>query len=240
MSGSVLVGYDGSPNSDDAVVLGQALARLTGAKLVLAHVFRAAPSKPNAGASAVASRERFLRRRGDELLEQAAKVAGADARRVVVGSTTTATGMRTLAESEGAVAVVFGSASNTEPGRVHPGSASRRLLQGAPAAVAFAPVGYRSRAAGVPGRIGFVHDDEDATARRSAEALASALGGGASLVDGADEVDLLVIGSRPDADEGRVQISANAEAPLHGAVSPVVVVARGVALPSAGAVAAVA
>jgi hypothetical protein len=148
--------------------------------------------------------------------------------------------MRTLAEREGAVAVVFGSASNTEPGHVHPGSASRRLLQGAPCAVAFAPVGYRDRANGIPGRIGFVHDDEEGTARRSAEAVAGAIGQAASVVEATDQVDLLVIGSRPGADHGRVMIAASAEAPLHAAVSPAVVVARGVALPSAGTLASVA
>jgi nucleotide-binding universal stress UspA family protein len=237
MSGPVFVAYDGTPRADDAVALGRVLAQLTGSELALAHIYRAAPSRPNGDDE---GRERFLRRRGEALLEQAAQIAGGDARRVVLGSTTTATGMRSLAERDSAAAVVFGSASNTEPGHVHPGSASRRMLQGAPCAVAFAPVGYRGRANGVPARIGFVHDDPDATAHRSAEALASAIGGAASVVDGYDSVDLLVIGSRPGAEAGRVQISANAEAPLHAAVSPVVVVARGVELPVAGALASVA
>jgi hypothetical protein len=122
---------------------------------------------------------------------------------------------------------------------VHPGSASRRLLQGSPSAVAFAPVGYRASAGRVPNRIGVSHDDDDATARQSAAAIVEALGSSATVVvDG--PVDLLLIGSRPGAEHGRVMLGASAEAPLHAATSPVVVLARGVALPSAAALASVA
>ena len=239
MSSTILVAYDGSPNADDAVAVGQLLAKLTGSELALAHIYRAGHQRGSHGATTVEARERFLRRRGEELLERGAAVAGGDARRVVLGSTTTATGMRTLAEREAATAVVFGSASNTEPGHVHPGSASRRLLQGAPAAIAFAPVGYRQSASKIPSRIGVSHDDDDAAARQSAEAIVDALGRTAAVVEDG-QVDLLLIGSRPGAEHGRVMIGANAEAPLHAATSPVVVVARGVVLPSAAALASVA
>jgi hypothetical protein len=122
---------------------------------------------------------------------------------------------------------------------VHPGSASRRLLQGAPAAIAFAPVGYRGSASKIPSRIGVSHDDDDAAARQSAEAIVDALGRSAAVVEDG-QVDLLLIGSRPSAEHGRVMIGASAEAPLHAATSPVVVVARGVVLPSAAALASVA
>ncbi len=239
MSSTILVAYDGSPNADDAVAVGQLLAKLTGSELTLAHVYRAGPPRGARGATTVQARERFLQRRGEELLERGAAVAGVDVRRVVLGSTTTATGMRTLAEREGATAVVFGSAKNTEPGHVHPGSASRRLLQGAPAAVAFAPVGYREWARTIPSRIGVSHDDDDAAARQSAEAIVDALGRSAAIVE-EGQVDLLLIGSRPGAERGRVMIGASAETPLHAATSPVVVVPRGVVLPSAAALASVA
>lgn len=239
MSGSVLVAYDGSPNADDAVALGRLLARLTGSDLTLAHVYRAASRKANGDATVADGRDRFLARRGEEFLARAAGDDG-EVRQIVLGATTTATGMRSLAEREDAVVVVFGSARNTEPGRVHPGSASRRLLQGAPCAVAFAPVGYRERGSAIPARIGFVHDDEDGAARDSAEALARAIGAAASVAEAAEGVDLLLIGSRSGAEPGRVMIAASAEAPLHAATSPALVVARGVALPSSGALASVA
>ena len=239
MSSTILVAYDGSPNADDAVAFGRLLAQLTGSELTLAHIHGTRPQRGTRGAATVEARERFLRRRGEDLLERGTAIAGVDARRVVLGSTTTATGIRSLAEREGATAVVFGSASNTEPGHVHPGSASRRLLQGAPSAVAFAPVGYAASAGRVPTRIGISHDDDDATARQSAAAILDALGNSAAAVaDG--PVDLLLIGSRPGAEHGRVMLGASAEAPLHAATSPVVVLARGVVLPSAAALASVA
>jgi nucleotide-binding universal stress UspA family protein len=239
MSSTILVAYDGSPNADDAVAAGRLLAQLTGSQLTLAHIHTTRPQRGTRGAATVAAREDFLRRRGEELLERAAARAGGDVRRVVLGSTTTATGMRTLAEREAATAVVFGSASNTEPGHVHPGSASRRLLQGVASAIAFAPVGYRESAGKIPSRIGVSHDDDDATARQSAEAIVDALGRSAAVVEDGP-VDLLLIGSRPGAEHGRVMIGASAEAPLHAATSPVVVVPRGVVLPSAAALESVA
>lgn len=231
MNSPIVVAYDGSQNADDAVVLGQALAQLTGGELVVAHIYRLAVPQPTSGAATLDGHNAFLRHRGEELLDRAAEIAGSQPRRIVEGATTTATGIRTLAEREHAAVVVFGSATHTEPGHVHPGSASRRLLQGSPAAVAFAPAGYRQSASGVPTRIAVSHDDDSATARASAEALARAVGT-ATLVE-PGEADLLVLGSRPGGEHGRVMISASAEAPLQSAKSPVVVVARGIVLPSA-------
>ena len=46
----IIVAYDGSPNADDAVALGNLLAHLTGAPLALAHV-RWASRLPRATAS---------------------------------------------------------------------------------------------------------------------------------------------------------------------------------------------
>lgn len=240
MPAPVIVAYDGSANADDAVLLGRDLARLTGGELVLAHVYRTAQPQPTTGAASVAGRAQFLSHRGEALLERAAGLAGAAPRTLVQAATTTATGIRTLAERERAAIVVFGSAHGTEPGHVHPGSAARRLLQGSPAAVAFAPVGYRHLPDAIPGRIAFAFDDDEATARRSAEALAVAGGGASSVVERAEDADLLVIGSRPGAAPGDVMIAASAEATLHAASCPAVVVARGSALPGATRLASVA
>lgn len=238
MSGPIIVAYDGTTNADDAVALARQLAQLSGHALVLAHVYRNAAPRPGHGAEASVGRNRFLERRGHELLRSAKANAGDAARTIVVGATTTATGIRKLAEREQASLIVFGSARDGEPGRVHPGSASRRLLQGAPCAVAFAPVGFRDRTATIPHRIAVSHDDEAGTARRSAEALSQAIGS-AQLVDNHD-ADLLLIGSRRGAEHGRVMISARAEAPLRAAASPAIVVARDVPLPVVGALESVA
>ena len=52
----------------------------------------------------------------------------------------------------------------------------------------------------------------------------------AQVVDRAHRVDLLVVGSRPEAPAGRVMITARSENTIDGATAPVLVVARGVAL----------
>src|SRR6516165_10036169 len=48
----IIVAYDGSPNADDAVALGNLLAHLTGAPLALAHVYRTPSQSPREGAGA--------------------------------------------------------------------------------------------------------------------------------------------------------------------------------------------
>lgn len=138
-----LVAYDGSPNSKDALALAQRLAARDLSPIELAHVHRASRSRPGAERSD-AERERFLARRAHELLREAGV---ADARLHTVASTTTARGLRELAEREGIDVIVFGSAAGTPPGRVSPGSASRRLLHNGPAALAFAPAGYAAEGA---------------------------------------------------------------------------------------------
>src|SRR5262249_44289836 len=166
----IIVAYDGSPNADDAAVLGRLLAAASGAPLALAHVYRAPTPAVRRSAATMDGRERFMRQRADDLLARGAQLAGGDPARFVLASTTTATGMRTLAEREQATLLVFGSAHDTQPGRVHPGSASRRLLQVLPCAIAFAPVGYREHAPSELRAIALAGGD--ATARTSAQALA--------------------------------------------------------------------
>ena len=52
----------------------------------------------------------------------------------------------------------------------------------------------------------------------------------ATVVDRDRGVDLLVVGSRPEAREGRVMITSRAANVIEEATSPVLIVARGVAL----------
>ena len=79
-------------------------------------------------------------------------------------------------------------------------------------------------------RIGLIPDDGDESAEETAKGLAARLG--AKIASSIDEpVDLLVVGSRPEAPEGRVMISASVEYAIENAFSPVLVVPRGVVLP---------
>src|SRR5262245_19049221 len=117
----IIVAYDASPNADDAVALGNLLANVTEAPLALAHVCRPPSQNPRDGAGAAVGRAKLARRVADEVLSHGARLADRDVARLAVSSTTTATGIRTIAGREHAALVLFGSAQRTLPGRVHPG-----------------------------------------------------------------------------------------------------------------------
>jgi nucleotide-binding universal stress UspA family protein len=223
----IIIAYDGSPNADDAAVLGRLLAAGSGAPLALAHVYRAPEPAVRRRATTMDGRERFMRQRAADLLARGAELAGRDAARVALASTTTATGMRALAEREQAALLVFGSAYDTQPGRVHPGSAARRLLQVLPCAIAFAPVGYREHAPSELRTIALA--GEDAAARTSAQALARATAARVTEAGDQDEPRepddrLLFLGSAPSTNSTRVIVNADAGQRIQRARSPVVVV----------------
>jgi nucleotide-binding universal stress UspA family protein len=224
MTAPILIAYDGTPHADDAIALARLLAQATGAPLELAHVHRAgATASPSL---APRGRAAFLRGESERVLARGAQLLGdPDVRRHAVAATTTATGLRELAAGEGALMVVSGSARDVPPGRAHPGSAARRLLQGAPCALAFAPAGFRERTAPASAHVTVAHDDDGASAQLTAEALAGA------------GTDLLVIGSRPDAPMGQVATNAIREQTIQASRIPILVVARGAPL-GAGALSA--
>ena len=228
----VLVAYDGSPHAGDALALGRQLAEIAGTRLELAHVDHTVPVQIG-GEQSHAGRERFLSHRSEGLLAAGAKLIGESlsGRQHVVSASTTATGLRELAEQEAIDVIVFGSSYNAPADRVHPGSAARRLLQNGPSALAFAPPGYRARADGRFDRVAFAQDDTEESARQTAEAIAARSDG--TIVE-AEAATLVVIGSRAQAPEGHVQITPAGERTIHSASAPVLVVPRAVALDPAG------
>jgi nucleotide-binding universal stress UspA family protein len=231
----ILVAYDGSPHATDALTLGRQLGGVAGVSIELAYVHHTIPAQPG-GELSHAERERFLTHHAERLLSEAAELIGdPGARRHVVDSTTTATGLRELAEREQIDLIVFGSAVGTTPGRVHPGSASRRLLQNGPAALAFAPAGYRALEEGDLSAVAVVEDDQSASAQRTAQGIAELISG--RLVEPAD-ADLIVLGSRPGAIDGRVQVGPAVERAIRSATAPILVVPHAVALELGGALAA--
>jgi nucleotide-binding universal stress UspA family protein len=131
--------------------------------------------------------------------------------------------------------VLFGSAQRTLPGRVHPGSASRRLLHGLPCAIGLAPVTFRERGLSGLEAIAVAHDDPTRAARRSAEALA--LAAGAEVAAGEGDGDLLLLGSAAGAQRGQVLVNAATTRMIQTAGTPVVVVPYGEALHLEGAAA---
>src|SRR2546430_11904014 len=127
------------------------------------------------------------------------------ARHVVIGASTGAA-LVELAEREGASLVVFGSDYRTAPDRVEPGTSAQYLLDGGPVAVAIAPAGLRAglddaiTSIAVP-----VAGPRNEDARETAAALAAKVG--ATLPEsGAEPVDLIVVGSQPEAPTGHVVI----------------------------------
>lgn len=214
MSAKAIISYDGTPNDDDAVALGAMLSR-AGFELVLAYVRHAREFD--------ASREEVAQHDAEQRLERGAALLDDQhvARHVLVGASTR-DALAQLASSVGASVVVFGSDYRTAPNHVEPGNTAQHMLDGGSVAVAIAPAGLRTKqdraikAIAVP--IAGPHND---VARETASALAERLGG--EVVPPSDGVDLIVVGSKPDAPAGHVVVGGDVRTELDNARSAVLV-----------------
>lgn len=216
MALKIIVSYDGTDNDRDALALGRLLA-YSGAELSLAYV------RHSFGDGALGEKQ------AEELLARgAASVGTPDVPRHVVVNPATSVGLTELAERENADIIVFGSEYRTAAGTVKPGISAAKLLLGGPAAIAVAPANLRSNPSLSVNTIGVI-DEGDAAARATANSLASALGAGVAE-HGSGPVDLLVVGSRPEAPQGKVVLSAKSDYAVEAATFPVLVVPRGVSL----------
>jgi nucleotide-binding universal stress UspA family protein len=111
---------------------------------------------------------------------------------------------------------------------VVPQRSAEKLLEGGSTAVAIAPAHYRDLGADDDHRmrtIGVLAAPGDDAAIATARELADSFA--ATLTRDEPRVDLLVVGSRPEAPEGRVMISAQSERAIEDATAPVLVLARG-------------
>jgi hypothetical protein len=143
----------------------------------------------------------------------------------VVINPATSVGLGELVEQEGAGVLVFGSEYRTAKGLVKPGISAHKLLLGGSSAIAVAPAGLWSQEEPPVGKVGVI-DEGDSAARQTAESLAGALG--ASVVEhGSGKLDLLVVGSRKEAPEGKVVLSASSDYAVEAANYPVLVIPRG-------------
>jgi nucleotide-binding universal stress UspA family protein len=224
MSANIIISYDGTNNEDDAVALGRLFAN-AGADVSLAYV-RHAPEPET-------SREILAQHEAETLLERGAELLGDhDVQRHVITDRSTPDGLRVLAEQIGADVIVFCSDSHTAKGHIAVGNSAQRLLNGGATAVAIAPAGFAQSAAQVE-RIVVAGDG---SAHTTAESLAHSLGAELATA-GEQNAALLVVGSRPEAEEGRVSLSAASENLIEIATCPVLVVPRGKALSFDGTVA---
>jgi nucleotide-binding universal stress UspA family protein len=221
MATKIIVSYDGTENDLDALALGRLLGG-AGASLSLAYVRHAQEAE--------SGRERLAEHEAQALLEKGGSVLGQpDVPRHIIVSASTPEGLRELALAEHADLIVFGSEYRTATGHVDPQSSARRLLDGGPVALGLAPAGFAERTDFVVRAIAAIGEDGDPCPRETAEALASRFG--ATIAERAgDDVDLVVVGSKPGTVTGRVTISAAAEYLIELSRCPVVVVPRGVAL----------
>ena len=218
MSADLIISYDGTVNDNDALALGQLLAT-GGASPALAYVRHSREFDPQREELAQHDAERRLARGAAELGDETVP-------QHVVISASTGEGLAALAEAEGASVIVFGSDYRTPPGHAEPGQTAQMLLDGGPVAIAVAAAGLRTKAEGISTIAvpdAGPHNDK---ARETAKALAAKLG--ASVVESpAEAVDLIVVGSQPNAPEGHVVLGGDVRSELSRVRSSVLVLPQG-------------
>lgn len=166
---NVFIGVDGSPTGRDAIALAGALAE-PDARLTLAHVY------PDGLTPHRASNLEFdaaMRADAQQLLEAEREATGVGDELISISAPSVGRGLHALAEEHAADLLVVGSTSRGLAGRVLVGDDTRASLNGAPCAVAVAPLGYVARLGGFF-RIGVGYDfsGESHAALELARALA--------------------------------------------------------------------
>jgi len=151
---TVVVGFDGSDESRDALALGAAVVQAFDADLVVAVVDEIHPFAWNFPKAD--ERAAYLQ----TTLDQAAEQLGAQEFNAETLRGSVPECLEVLASNIAADLLVVGSTSLGELGRVFTGSVGDRLLAGAPCAVAIVPRGYADGAKSAPMRIGVGYDGE--------------------------------------------------------------------------------
>jgi nucleotide-binding universal stress UspA family protein len=217
MATKIIVSYDGTDNDQDALALARVFGKVGGA-LELAYVRHARELEEG--------REEQVQRDAEVMLERGVEWLGQPgiAQHVVI-SASTPDGLASLADSEQADVIVFGSEYRTTPGHVAPQSSALRLFEGGRLAVAIAPAGLRDRPNFQIEKVAAIDGDHDRSASETAELIASRLG--ATVAERADEgAALLVIGSKLGTVRGRVTVSAAAQYAIELVRCPVLVIPR--------------
>jgi nucleotide-binding universal stress UspA family protein len=220
MSPHAIVSYDDTLNDHDALAFARILAS-AGANLTLAYVRHTNQLQQ--------AREQLEEKDADALLARGSRWLGdLEVERRVVVDASTGRGLRHLAEAEHADVIVFGSDYRTAAGHISPQQSTQSLLEDGPAAVAIAPANYRAQQDPQIHTIGLLAGLDDHAAIDTAHSLATHFD--AAVSDAIHGADLLIVGSRPEAKQGRVMLSSHAQNTLENATCPVLAVARGVAV----------
>ena len=178
MTGPLLVGWDASPPSRDALALALVLARGCGLALRIVHCYPCHESYP-ARLGMIDAMVADAQQKLDDLPPEALE-AGADT--ALVFAISAAEGLQYEAERSGAHMVVLGSTHRGALGRVVPGAVVDNLTHGAPCAVAVAPAGYAAGdGAGSLRRIAVAFDGSDESHLAVDEAVRLAQAANAAL-----------------------------------------------------------
>jgi nucleotide-binding universal stress UspA family protein len=138
---TVLIGYDGSDNSEDGLALGGLLTEVLGATAVVAIVLRYPEHLMDRSSVEAAVRSEATPRLAVAL--DRLRDLPAETRAIVDDSPGRV--LHELAEEERPLAIAIGSCHRGPAGRVLIGSVGETLLSGAPCAIAVAPRGYAAR-----------------------------------------------------------------------------------------------
>jgi nucleotide-binding universal stress UspA family protein len=176
MTSTFVVGVEDSFRAQDAIALVGDLARPAGAEVLAVSAFDF-DDRPSAHYN-LALREP-LREATEVTLERlCGPLSDVPVRSLVVADPKPARALLQAAGEAQAALIVLGSSHGEFTGRVAPGSTARRLLAGAPCAVALAPQGHRMRPHLTWGRVTAAFDGSSAShaALSAAAALAAATG----------------------------------------------------------------
>lgn len=189
MLNRIVVGYDGSEESEDALAFAGALASAADARLAVTRIFEFGPLwAVGAGGLAPGPTEVVREYEQDTLgrLESVAERIGAEDQWAV--SDSAAHGLHAIAERGEADLIVVGSSHLGPSGQIFPGSVGFRLLHGSPCPVAVAPRGMRERPESTPSRIAVGYDgrDEARLALREAFDLARQVGAAVRVITAAE------------------------------------------------------
>ena len=170
MSNPIVVGLDPEREDTAPLILGAAIARITGAPLVALAAYR---HDPITNAVSYGTVDEDLSDHARSRLESL--TSGFDEPELlVIGGASPARVLHETAVRLGAGLLVVGSSAKGPLGRVVPGATAERLLHGAPCPVVIAPAGlaadWEPRSIGV----GYIDLDDGRIAIRAAAALAEA------------------------------------------------------------------
>ena len=162
----VVIGYDGTAKSKDALCFGRMLARATSSTLYVACIFEDQPLFGDVQGQE-AERDQAIKR----LFDDAARELDSRAFEEYTATGSAAEGLSATAHGIDADLIVVGSSHQGKLGRIYPGSVGERLLNGTGCAVAVVPREFAQRPEAGTGTIGVAFDGR----KESEEALVFAV-----------------------------------------------------------------